>query len=133
HRPLPEGQDGRHRGTGRAPTRGTRVRLRHNLGDLLLLLLLRLVVRRWKELRPRSVAGRPRRGDQRGAGKQQCGADGAAPSQRTIGGPPGHQPSSWCSSTTKPMNAPTNAGSHAATTGCMSWALLKSSVIFDST
>ena len=55
------------------------------------------------------------------------------PGARTGGGRPGHHPSSWYNRATKPVRPPTSTGSHAAATGCISSALLKSSVTFDNT
>src|SRR6185436_6521169 len=46
---------------------------------------------------------------------------------RTSGGHDGHHPSSWYNNTTNPVSPPTNTGSQAAATGCISSALLMSS------
>ena len=51
----------------------------------------------------------------------------------TSGGRPGHHPSSWCNRTTMPLSALTSTGDHAAATGLIKSALLKSSVTFAST
>src|SRR5205823_5538623 len=66
--------------------------------------------------------------------RQQHGqARGAEPESRANGNRAGHHPSSWCSKTTKPVRPPIATGNHAAAIGCISSALLKSSVIFEST
>ena len=53
------------------------------------------------------------------------------PRRRTSAGSNRHQPSSWYSSATKPVMAPTAAGIQAAIIGGSSSALLRSSVSFD--
>ena len=49
------------------------------------------------------------------------------------GGDNGHYPSSWYSKAKNPERPPTQTGNHAAASGCINSALLKSSVTFDRT
>src|SRR5450830_1672713 len=46
---------------------------------------------------------------------------------------PRHHPSSWYSNAIKPVRPAASTGSHAAAAGCISSALVKSSVTFDKT
>src|SRR5262249_30505499 len=52
---------------------------------------------------------------------------------RTGCGRTGHSPSSWYSNATSPVSPPTTTGSQAAAIGCISSALLKSSVTLEKT
>ncbi len=50
--------------------------------------------------------------------------------QSLAGGDNGHYPSSWYNKAKKPVRPPTHTGNHAAATGCINSALLKSVVTF---